>query len=118
MTNYKVCSKTIMDTTDPNIVFNENDESDYYINFQKNILPEWNFGKDRLDELSKFAEKVKQECKNKEFDCIIGLSGGLDSSYCVYVTKKIMGLRPLIYHVDAGWNTEQATSNIEKLITG
>ena len=40
---------------------------------------------------SKFAEKVKQECKNKEFDCIIGLSGGLDSSYCVYVTKKIMG---------------------------
>ncbi|MDM1042803.1 MULTISPECIES: N-acetyl sugar amidotransferase [Empedobacter] len=118
MTNYKVCSKTIMDTTDPNIVFNENDESDYYINFQKNIVPEWNFGKDKLDELLKFAEKVKQECKNKEFDCIIGLSGGLDSSYCVYVTKKIMGLRPLIYHVDAGWNTEQATSNIEKLITG
>ena len=107
-----------MDTTDPNIVFNENDESDYYINFQKNIVPEWNFGKDKLDELLKFAEKVKQECKNKEFDCIIGLSGGLDSSYCVYVTKKIMGLRPLIYHVDAGWNTEQATSNIEKLITG
>ena len=46
-----------MDTTDPNIVFNENDESDYYINFQKNILPEWNFGKDRLDELSKQFNK-------------------------------------------------------------
>ena len=118
MTNYKICSKTIMDTTDPNIVFNENGESDYYTNFQKNILPEWNFGKDRLDELLEFAEKVKQECKNKEFDCIIGLSGGLDSSFCVYVTKEIMGLRPLIYHVDAGWNSQQAVSNIEKLIDG
>ncbi|MEG0930042.1 N-acetyl sugar amidotransferase [Algoriella sp.] len=118
MTNYKICSKTIMDTTDPNIVFNENGESDYYTNFQKNILPEWNFGKGRLDELQKFAEKVKQECKKQDYDCIIGLSGGLDSSYCVYVTKEIMGLRPLIYHVDAGWNTEQATSNIEKIITG
>ena len=118
MTNYKICSKTIMNTNKPNIVFNENGESDYYINFQKNILPEWNFGKRKLDELLKFAEKVKQECKKQDYDCIIGLSGGLDSSYCVYITKEIMGLRPLIYHVDAGWNTEQATSNIEKIITG
>ncbi|WP_312355016.1 N-acetyl sugar amidotransferase [Empedobacter sp.] len=118
MNNYKICSKTIMDTTDSNIIFNELGESDYYINFHQNILPEWNYGKNKQDELLKFAEKVKLECKDKEYDCIIGLSGGLDSSFCTYVTKEIMGLRPLIYHVDAGWNTEQATSNIEKLITG
>lgn len=105
-----------MDTTDPNIVFNENGESDYYTNFVENIVPVWNFGEGHSKELLQFAEKVKEEGRDKEFDCIIGLSGGLDSSYCVYVTTQIMGLKPLIYHVDAGWNTSQAVSNIEKLV--
>lgn len=116
MKPYQICTKTIMDTTDPNIIFNENGESDYYTNFAENIIPEWNFGEGRINKLLKFAEKVKTDCKDKEFDCIIGLSGGLDSSYCVYITTQIMGLRPLIYHVDAGWNTAQAVSNIEKLV--
>lgn len=105
-----------MDTTDPNIIFNDKGESDYYTNFIENILPIWNYGNGHSKKLLDFAEKVKKECKDKEFDCIIGLSGGLDSSYCVYVTTQIMGLRPLIYHVDAGWNTSQAVSNIEKLV--
>jgi N-acetyl sugar amidotransferase len=64
------------------------------------------------------AEKIKKENKDKDFDCIIGLSGGLDSSYVAYLAKEVMGLRPLIFHVDAGWNTVQAVSNIEKLING
>lgn len=114
---YQICTKTIMDTSDPNIIFNDLGESDYYTNFVQNILPDWNYGDSKLDELMKFAKTIKQQGENKDFDCIIGLSGGLDSSYCVYVTTKIMGLRPLIYHVDAGWNTEQAVSNIEKIIT-
>ncbi|WP_407401854.1 N-acetyl sugar amidotransferase [Chryseobacterium sp.] len=118
MTTNQTCSKTIMDTTDPNIIFNNFGESDYYTNFLERIVPEWNFGRGRMDELLKYAEKIKSECKNKEYDCIIGLSGGLDSSYCVYITAEVLKLRPLIYHVDAGWNTEQAISNIEKLITG
>ena len=106
-----------MDTSDPNITFNNKGESDYYINFQQNILPDWNYGKDKVNELLAFSKEVKNKTKGNEFDCIIGLSGGLDSSYCVYVTTKIMGLKPLIYHVDAGWNSEQAVSNIEKLIS-
>lgn len=114
---YQICTKTIMDTTDPNIFFNEKGESDYFTNFIENILPQWNFGEDKQKELLNFAAKVKKEGENKDFDCIIGISGGLDSSYCLYVTKKIMGLRPLLYHVDAGWNTEHAVSNIEKLTT-
>lgn len=118
MRDYKICTKTIMDTSDPNIVFNDLGESEYYTNFIENILPSWNFGQDKSDELLKFAEKVKFENKKKHYDCIIGVSGGLDSSYCTYVTTKIMGLRPLLYHVDAGWNTEQAVSNIEKLVDG
>lgn len=64
------------------------------------------------------AEKIKKDGKNRDFDCIIGLSGGLDSSYAAYVAKEIMGLRPLIFHVDAGWNTDKAVGNIEKLVNG
>ena len=64
------------------------------------------------------AAKIKKEGKGKDFDCIIGLSGGPDSSYVAYVAKEIMGIRPLLFHVDAGWNTQQAVSNIEKLVDG
>lgn len=107
-----------MDTSDPQIVFNNRGESDYYTNFIKNILPHWNTGQSGYIKLMKTAEKIKKEGRGKDFDCIIGVSGGLDSSYTVYAAKKIMGLRPLIFHVDAGWNTEQAVSNIEKLLNG
>ena len=68
--------------------------------------------------IQKIAENIKKEGEGKDFDCIIGLSGGLDSSYVAYIAKEIMGLRPLLLHVDAGWNTEQAVSNIEKLVNG
>ena len=115
---YQICAKTIMDTTDPNIVFNDKGESDYYINFKQAIEPNWHTNQKGYEELMLTAEKIKKQRKNKNFDCIIGLSGGLDSSYAVYVAKEIMGLRPLIFHVDAGWNTEQAVGNIEKLVNG
>ncbi len=115
---YQICTKTIMDTTDPNIVFNEKGESDYYTNYIENILPNWDTGPNGLDQLMKIAHKIKKTSKNKDFDCIIGLSGGLDSSYAAYIAKEIMGLRPLIFHVDAGWNTDKAVGNIEKLVNG
>lgn len=115
---YQICTKTIMDTTDPGIVFNEKGESDYYTNYIKTILPNWHTDERGYAELMQEAEKIKKDGKNRDFDCIIGLSGGLDSSYAAYVAKEIMGLRPLIFHVDAGWNTDKAVSNIEKLING
>jgi N-acetyl sugar amidotransferase len=114
----KVCLKTVMDTTDPNIIFDDNGISDYYHNYINKILPSWQMGQQGLDELEKIAQKIKAESKNKSFDCIIGMSGGLDSSYALYVAKEIMGLRPLVFHVDAGWNTDQAVGNIEKMIEG
>ncbi len=116
--SYQICTQTIMDTTDPNIVFNEKGESDYYVNYKQSIEPNWHTDNRGYKELMIEAEKIKKEGINKDFDCIIGLSGGLDSSYAAYVAKEIMGLRPLIFHVDAGWNTEQAVGNIEKLVTG
>jgi N-acetyl sugar amidotransferase len=116
--HYQICTKTIMDTTDPNIVFDENGQSDYYHNFQKSILPNWHTDENGYLELMKTAELIKKEGKGKDFDCIIGISGGLDSSYTAYVAKEIMGVRPLLFHVDAGWNTDKAVGNIEKLCKG
>lgn len=115
---YQICTKTIMDTTDPNILFNENGESDYYVNYINEILPSWKTGEEGMKELMLTADKIKKDGKNRDFDCIIGLSGGLDSSYVAYVAKEIMGLRPLLFHVDAGWNTDKAVGNIEKLVNG
>ena len=116
--DYQICTKTIMDTSDPGIAFDENGISDYYHNFHQNILPNWHTDERAEQELMKIAEKIKKEGVGKDFDCIIGMSGGLDSSYAVYIAKEKMGLRPLIFHVDAGWNTQQAVSNIEKVVDG
>jgi N-acetyl sugar amidotransferase len=116
--NYRICTKTIMDTTDPNIVFDENGVSDYYHNFHNVIKPNWHTDERGMEMLMQTAEKIKKDGKNRDFDCIIGLSGGLDSSYVTYIAKELMGLRPLLFHVDAGWNTQQAVSNIEKLVNG
>lgn len=99
---YQICSKIIMDTSDPNIIFDANGISDYYHHFHNVILPNWHTDEKGHLELMKVAEKIKKEGIGKDFDCIIGLSGGLDSSYVAYVAKEIMGLRPLLFHVDAG----------------
>lgn len=115
---YKICNRCIMDTSDPQISFDENGLCEYCENFDKYIKPYWHPDADSLKELLNIAEKIKKEGRGKDFDCIIGMSGGPDSSYVVHVAKEIMGLRPLVFHVDAGWNTEQAVSNVEKIITG
>jgi N-acetyl sugar amidotransferase len=107
-----------MDTSDPNIIFDDSGVSDYFHNYQNYILPNWHTDDFSLNKLIKIADKIKKERKGKDFDCILGLSGGLDSSYTAYVAKEIMGLRPLLFHVDAGWNTQQAVGNIEKVVNG
>ncbi len=107
-----------MDTSDPNIEFDERGVCDYCRNYKSIIWPNWHTGDEGERELMSIAKKIKQEGKGKDFDCIIGMSGGLDSSYAVYIAKEKMGLRPLVFHVDAGWNTQQAVGNIEKIVDG
>jgi len=115
---YRICSRCIMDTSDPHITFNEAGLCDYCRNFDQNIKPVWHPDETSKSELMQIADKIRKEGVGKDFDCIIGMSGGPDSSYTVYVAKEIMNLRPLVFHVDAGWNTEQAVGNIEKIISG
>lgn len=115
---YQICTHCIMDTSDPCITFDEHGVCDYCANFKSEILPSWHADAQGAADLAALAKKIKAEGKGKDFDCIIGLSGGLDSSYAAYVAKEKMGLRPLLFHVDAGWNTDQAVGNIEKLVDG
>lgn len=114
----QICSRCIMDDSDPGIIFDAEGICDYCNNFDENILPDWSRGLVEGQEVKGLIDKIKSDCSHLEYDCIIGLSGGLDSSYLAYVTKELFGLRPLLFHVDAGWNTDQAVSNIEKLVNG
>ena len=105
-----------MDTSDSKILFDSDGICDHCNNFSNTIKPIWDSY--NYDDLMKIANNIKKKSQNSEFDCIIGLSGGLDSSYTAYIAKEIMGLNPLLLHVDAGWNTHQAVSNVEKIVNG
>jgi len=118
MNNYKICKSCVMDSTDTYLKFDENGICDYCNNFKISIEPQWKRDLSDNSRILKIRDEIVSHGKGKKYDCIIGLSGGLDSSYTAYVAKEIMGLRPLLLHVDAGWNTEQAVRNIEKLVNG
>lgn len=115
---YQRCTRCVMDTTDSKITFDENGVCDHCRNFDKNIAPYWKPQENRFDELEKLAEKIRQAGKKSEYDCILGLSGGADSSYLAYIAKEVMHLRPLAFVVDTGWNLNVAVENIEKIVKG
>lgn len=115
---YQMCTNCVMDTSDPHITFDKNGVCDHCNNFKKYILPTWNPNMERLDELEKISEQIRRVGKGQKYDCILGLSGGADSSYLAYVAKEIMHLNPLIYVVDTGWNLNVAVENIEKIVRG
>ena len=115
---YQICSNCIMDTTDPDITFDERGWCDYCRNYYENILPNWHPDDQGEKELGKTAEKIRKNGKGRDHDCLIGISGGVDSSYVTYIAKEKMGLKPLLFHVDAGWNSQVSVNNIERLVDG
>ncbi len=114
--NYQICSNCVMDTTDSKIVFDEKGVCDYCNSYYNDILPNWQPNQNNEVELGKISSNIREAGKGKDYDCIIGLSGGTDSSYLTYIAKEKMGLRPLIYTVDTGWNLNVAVENIERLV--
>ncbi len=115
MREYQRCSRCVMDTTDEDIEFDNEGVCNRCNEYEKRILPMWNFGKGHEDELKTLIDRIKKKGESKQYDCILGLSGGLDSSYMLHLAVKEWGLRPFVFHIDAGWNLPVAESNIKKL---
>lgn len=115
-TTLKVCSKCIYDERVSYITFDENGVCKYCHQLE-NLKREYGTGTKKGEEkLAKIIEKIKEEGKSKKYDCIVGVSGGTDSSYMLYLTKK-WGLRPLAVHYDNTWNSAIANENIQKILT-
>ncbi|MHB8108416.1 MAG: N-acetyl sugar amidotransferase [Syntrophorhabdaceae bacterium] len=115
---YQICTRCIMDTTDPDITFDERGWCDYCQNFDKNILPNWHTDERGRRKLEQIADNIRKAGQGRDHDCLIGISGGVDSSYVALIAKDMLGLRPLLFHVDAGWNSEISVRNIQRLIDG
>lgn len=113
---YQICANCVMDTSDSQITFDHRGWCDYCRNYYANILPNWHPDEYGQKLLLRVVKRIQIEGKNRDHDCIIGMSGGVDSSYVTYLAKEKYGLRPLIFHVDAGWNSQEAVNNIEKLL--
>jgi N-acetyl sugar amidotransferase len=114
--SYQICTKTIMDTSDPEISFDENGVCNYVNEFNLSVKADLENKEQKKKNLESLLLKIKEDGKNKEYDCIIGLSGGVDSCYLAYLVKNQFGLRPLAIHVDGGWNSELAVKNVEHIV--
>ena len=112
---YKICKCCVMDTSDEDIVFDSDGVCMRCNEYKERILPEWNYGKGHEKELETLINKIKKSGKGKQYDCILGLSGGLDSSYMLHLAVKEWGLRPFVFHINAGWNLPVAEENLKKL---
>lgn len=109
---YRMCVRCVMDTTDPEITFDQNGVCNHCNDFDEQRNKVWFPNDEGRRKLAIIVERIKKEGLGKKYDCIMGLSGGVDSSFMAYQVSKL-GLRPLVIHVDAGWNTELAVQNIE-----
>ena len=113
---YKICTNCIMDTTDPEITFDEHGVCDFCINHKNKIAPSWDPNNLDVEKLNSLVKKIKKHSKRRKYDCVIGISGGADSSYLVYFVTEKLGLRPLVLTVDTGWNLNVANENVLKII--
>lgn len=113
---YQICSNCVMDTTDSMISFDEKGVCDHCRGFYTSILPNWHTDERGRQALDQMAEKIRKEGKGKDFDSILGMSGGADSSYLLHFAVTELGLRPLVFHVDGGWNSQIAVNNINVMI--
>ena len=115
---YQVCSNCVMDTSDTDIRFDEHGVCQRCREYEERILPDWQHGKGHEKELQELIQKIKKSGEGKQYDCILGLSGGLDSSYMLHLAVKEWGLRPFVFHIDCGWNLPVAEENIRKVCDG
>lgn len=104
-----------MDTTDPEIVFDENGVCNHCHTYDRLVREHIVDGEAGRRRLEKLVNDIKRAGRGKQYDCIIGVSGGVDSTYVTYLVKNL-GLRPIAVHLDNGWDTELAVKNIEETL--
>lgn len=113
----RICVRCVMDSSDPLIAFDDQGVCSHCRAFEKDILPHWSPGSPQAHEqLARLVDTIKCTQKDREYDAIIGISGGVDSSYLAYWAAREAGLRLLAVHVDGGWNSDLAVQNIEKTV--
>jgi N-acetyl sugar amidotransferase len=114
--SFRACTNCVLDTKDdPSMTFNEAGVCNYCTSYQdshSHYSPVNRAEKEK--ELRAMVETIKRKGEGREYDCILGISGGVDSTYLAYVAKEL-GLRALIVHYDNGWNSELAVKNIENI---
>lgn len=112
---YQVCTRCVMDTSDPEITFDDSGICNHCHEFDNITSKGWFPNESGKSKLHSMINHIKSEGTGLPYDCILGLSGGIDSSYLAIKAKE-WGLRTLIFHVDGGWNRELAVANIDKII--
>ncbi|USO01285.1 MAG: N-acetyl sugar amidotransferase [Alphaproteobacteria bacterium] len=112
----KTCTFCIMDETDPDIVFDENGQCHHCKSYMEYVPTLSAFQADGSQILEDQIAQIKNKQSGK-YDCVIGLSGGVDSTYLAYIVKKKLGLNPIAVHMDNGWNSELSVKNVENIVT-
>ncbi len=112
---YQCCSRCVMDTSDPEITFDARGVCNHCHKFEQVTRKDWFPNAEGARRWEAIIPQIKASGKGQEYDCILGLSGGVDSSYLALKAHE-WGLRPLVMHVDAGWNSELAVANIEAIV--
>ena len=113
--NFKICNRCVMDTTDSLISFDDNGICDHCLSYDQITKPFWANLRNNEEEFRKIINKIKSS-RRGNYDCILGLSGGVDSSYMLHYAVTKLGLKPLVFHVDGGWNSDISTTNIQSLV--
>lgn len=115
MTTYRICTRCVMDTTDPEIEFDEKGVCNHCYYYDEQLKRKVFTGQHGQEELTRIVDEIKRHGSGKDYDCVIGVSGGVDSTYVAYKVKEL-GLKPLAVHLDNGWDSELAVKNIEQVL--
>ena len=113
--DYQICTRCVMDVSDPEIRFDDEGICNHCHNFDERVASEMYDEATRAERLEALVEDIKREGRGKDYDCVVGVSGGVDSTMVAYLARK-WGLRPLAVHMDNGWNSELAVANVQRAL--
>lgn len=113
----RTCTRCVMDTSDPDITFDAAGVCNHCKSFDQVMKTMVRDPDKRRVELEKWVDRIRAEGKGRDYDCVVGISGGVDSTYVALKVKEL-GLRPIAVHLDNGWDTEIAVANIERAVRG